>query len=37
MKNLEAISLTIASKVLKCLGENLLNHIFKLKKKQTII
>lgn len=36
MKNLEAISLIIKLKILKCLGENLLNHIFQFKKKQLL-
>lgn len=31
MKNLEAIPLTVASKILKCLGESLPNHAFKVK------
>lgn len=33
MKNLEAIPLTVASKILKCLGESLPHHAFKVKTK----
>lgn len=32
MKNFEAIPLTVASKTLKCLGENLPNHTYKILK-----
>lgn len=32
MKNFEAIPFTVASKTLKCLGENLPNHTYKILK-----